>query len=98
MILAGRALFWFWPGFAVAFGCRDDASQSLEALHRLGEGEAFAALQKVQHVAGLLAGEALEALALGSQIQRAVVSVPANIAEGQAREMPKAFANHLGIA
>ncbi|MBI3928669.1 MAG: four helix bundle protein, partial [Armatimonadetes bacterium] len=31
-------------------------------------------------------------------MQRAVVSVPANIAEGQAREMPKAFANHLGIA
>ncbi|MBI4514825.1 MAG: four helix bundle protein, partial [Deltaproteobacteria bacterium] len=25
-------------------------------------------------------------------------SAPANIAEGQAREMPKAFANHLGIA
>ncbi|MBI3929099.1 MAG: four helix bundle protein, partial [Armatimonadetes bacterium] len=31
-------------------------------------------------------------------MQRAVVSVPANIAEGQAREMPKVFANHLGIA
>ncbi|MBI3927869.1 MAG: four helix bundle protein, partial [Armatimonadetes bacterium] len=39
-----------------------------------------------------------EQFGLTSQIQRPVVSVPANIAEGQAREMPKAFANQLGIA
>ena len=39
-----------------------------------------------------------EQFALTSQIQRAAVSIPANIAEGQARETPKAFCNHLGIA
>jgi len=39
-----------------------------------------------------------EQFSLTSQVQRAVVSVPANIAEGQAREAPRPFANHLGIA
>ena len=39
-----------------------------------------------------------EQYGLTSQVQRAAVSVPANIAEGQGREAPKAFANHLGIA
>ena len=39
-----------------------------------------------------------EQYGLISQIQRAAVSVPANIAEGQGREAPKPFANHLGIA
>lgn len=33
-----------------------------------------------------------------SQLQRAVVSVPANIAEGQAREHRKEFLHHLSIA
>lgn len=35
---------------------------------------------------------------LGSQIRRAVVSIPANIAEGQARQHPKEFLQHLSIA
>jgi four helix bundle protein len=39
-----------------------------------------------------------ETFALGSQIQRAATSVPANIAEGQARESTRAFLNHLSIA
>jgi four helix bundle protein len=41
---------------------------------------------------------ASERFGLTSQVQRAAVSVAANIAEGQAREAPKPFANHLGIA
>ena len=39
-----------------------------------------------------------EVFALASQIQRAATSVPANIAEGQARESTRAFLNHLSIA
>lgn len=39
-----------------------------------------------------------ELYALGSQIRRAVVSIPANIAEGQARQHPKEFLQHLSIA
>jgi four helix bundle protein len=35
---------------------------------------------------------------LGSQIRRAVVSVPANVAEGQARRSKKEFLQHLAIA
>ena len=41
---------------------------------------------------------AKEAYGLTSQITRAVVSVPANIAEGQARSTAKDFANFLSIA
>ena len=41
---------------------------------------------------------ASERFGLTSQVQRAAVSVAANIAEGQAREATKPFANHLGIA
>ncbi|NOY98671.1 MAG: four helix bundle protein [Chloroflexi bacterium] len=39
-----------------------------------------------------------ERFGLISQIQRAAVSVPSNIAEGQARNTKGAFANHLNIA
>lgn len=39
-----------------------------------------------------------ETYALGSQIRRAMISVPANIAEGQARQHPKEFLQHLAIA
>ena len=39
-----------------------------------------------------------EQFGLTSQIRRAAVSVPANLAEGQGREAPKPFLNHLGIA
>lgn len=39
-----------------------------------------------------------ETYGLTSQIQRAAVSVPANIAEGQGRGHLKAFLNHLSIS
>ena len=39
-----------------------------------------------------------EMFALSGQIRRAVVSVPANTAEGQAREHRKEFFHHLAIA
>jgi len=39
-----------------------------------------------------------ERFALTSQIQRAVISVPANVAEGQARHHPKEFLYHLSVA
>ncbi len=39
-----------------------------------------------------------ETFALSGQIRRAVVSVPANIAEGQSREHKKEFFHHLAIA
>jgi len=39
-----------------------------------------------------------ERYALSDQIRRAVVSVPANIAEGQARQHAAEFAQHLAIA
>jgi four helix bundle protein len=39
-----------------------------------------------------------ELYGLTNQIRRAAVSVPANIAEGQGRSSPKAFAHHLTIA
>ena len=39
-----------------------------------------------------------EIYGLTSQIRRAAVSLPSNIAEGQARSTDPAFANHLDIA
>ena len=39
-----------------------------------------------------------ETYALGSQIRRAVVSIPANIAEGHARQHTKEFLQYLSIA
>ena len=39
-----------------------------------------------------------ETYALSDQIRRAAVSIPANIAEGQARQHPKEFLQHLFIA
>lgn len=39
-----------------------------------------------------------ETYALGDQLRRATVSVPANIAEGQARQHSKEFLQHLSIA
>ena len=41
---------------------------------------------------------ASEQYGLTGQIQRAAVSVPANIAEGQARQHRKEFLHHLSIA
>ena len=39
-----------------------------------------------------------ERYGLTSQVQRAAVSIPSNITEGQARNTQRAFANHLNIA
>lgn len=39
-----------------------------------------------------------ERFALTSQTRRAVVSVPANIAEGRARESRREYAHHISIA
>lgn len=39
-----------------------------------------------------------ETYALSNQIQRAVVSIPSNIAEGHARELTKEFLHHISIA
>jgi four helix bundle protein len=39
-----------------------------------------------------------EVYGLVSQLQRAIVSVPANIAEGQGRSHTREFLNHLSIA
>jgi len=39
-----------------------------------------------------------EKFALASQMQRAAVSIPANIAEGHGRKATNAFLNHLSIA
>lgn len=39
-----------------------------------------------------------ETFGLASQMQRAAVSIPANIAEGQARQHTKEFLQHLSIA
>jgi four helix bundle protein len=39
-----------------------------------------------------------ELFGLTSQIRRAAVSIPANIAEGQGRQYTKEFLNHLSIA
>jgi four helix bundle protein len=41
---------------------------------------------------------AAERYGLVSQMQRAAVSIPSNIAEGQARKSSGAFQNHLSIA
>ena len=40
----------------------------------------------------------VETYALSDQVRRAVVSIPANIAEGQARQHTKEFLQHLSIA
>ena len=39
-----------------------------------------------------------ERFELSSQIRRAAVSIPSNIAEGHARRQPKPFLNHVNIA
>ena len=40
----------------------------------------------------------IERFGLASQLQRAAVSIPANIAEGRARQHTKEFLQHLNIA
>ena len=39
-----------------------------------------------------------ETYALGDQLRRAAISIPANIAEGQARQHPREFLQYLAIA
>jgi four helix bundle protein len=39
-----------------------------------------------------------EMYGLGGQLRRAVVSIPANLAEGHGRRSTKAFLNHVSIA
>ena len=57
------------------------------------------AMQLVQLVYGLTRKFPKEELfGLSSQIRRAVVSVPSNIAEGQGRNSTKDFLRHLSIA
>jgi four helix bundle protein len=57
------------------------------------------AIDLVPRIYGLLKSfPRQEMYALSDQIRRAVVSVPANIAEGQARQHPKEFVQHLSIA
>ena len=41
---------------------------------------------------------AMERFGLCSQLQRAAVSIPANIAEGHGRKLTNVFLNHLSIA
>jgi four helix bundle protein len=51
---------------------------------------------KIYEVTRALPNE--ERYALGDQMRRAAVSIPANIAEGQARRHSKEFLQHLSIA
>lgn len=58
--------------------------------------QAIALVPKVYELLKRLPKE--ETYALADQIRRAVVSIPANIAEGQARQHAKEFLQHLAIA
>ena len=58
--------------------------------------KAMAAAKAVYVLVPMLPRE--EAFGMRSQITRAVVSIPANIAEGWTRESPRERANHLSIA
>ena len=58
--------------------------------------KAMAAAKAIYALVPMLPRE--EAFGMRSQITRAVVSIPANIAEGWTRESPRERANHLSIA
>lgn len=58
--------------------------------------KAMALAEEVYRLLRLLPTE--EIYSLSSQMRRAVVSIPSNIAEGQSRNSTKEFANFLSIA
>jgi len=58
--------------------------------------KAMSLATEIYRVTGLLPKE--ELFSLTSQLRRAAISIPSNIAEGQARNSPKEFLNFISIA
>lgn len=57
------------------------------------------AMELVEHCYGITGGLPIEErYGLTSQIRRAAVSIPANVAEGHNRRLPKPYRNHVNIA